>query len=98
MDSLDTNFLLRPIHGDFKEPMLGKRPVVLRDLISLWQIGIEVILAGPLGLDIDSAIETERCTHGKNNGHTVQDRKSTRKAQTHRAGVHVWRLAEFGRA
>ncbi len=46
VDAGDADFLLAALGGNLDETELGEGLVVLRDLVSLGQVGIEVILAG----------------------------------------------------
>ena len=80
MDSLDADFLYDPFNRDLNKSVLRQRPIVLRNLISLWQVRIEVILASPLGLRIHSTIQAKRGTHGESHRHTVENRQCAGKA------------------
>src|SRR5262249_54541321 len=57
VDSLNADFLHSPVHGDLNKTMPRQRPIVLGDLIPLWEVRIEIILTSPLRFRIDRAIQ-----------------------------------------
>ena len=56
VDSGDADAFPDAIHRDVNVPMLGQRLMVLRDLITLRQIRIEIILASEAGHGTDFAV------------------------------------------
>src|SRR3954464_15701782 len=71
-----------------------KWSVVLRDLVSFGEIGIEIILARENGGGMDTALERERGTDGQFDDVLVEDRKGTRKTETDWTDVRVRRSAK----
>ena len=71
-----------------------ERLVELRDLISLGQIGIEVILAREDRRRVHRAAERERRTHRQLDRALVEHGQRARQREAHRTGVRVRRRAE----
>ncbi len=94
----DAHALARPVHLNIDPAVLRKRFIVLRDLITLGQVGIEIILAGKARARIDGAVER----HGRLRAHgydfAIQHRQRPRQPQANRADVAVRRVAETRRA
>ena len=83
---------------DFQPAILGQRLIVLRNLISLGQVGIEVILAGKTRPGIDGAVQRQRRLHRHGHGFPVQHRERAWQAEAHRANIGIRRIAEMRRA
>ena len=83
---------------DLDRSMFGEWFVVLRDLIALWKIGIEIILARKDRSPVDSALQSHRRQGRKFHGLPVQHGQSPRHSQTHRADVAVWWVTEMSGA
>ena len=69
--------------------------LVLRDLITLRQVGIEIVLACEYGARRDFALERYGDDGGQPHCCVVGDRQRPRQTEAHRTGVHVRRVAEF---
>ena len=80
--------------GDIDIPVLGESLVELGDLVTLWQIGIEVVLAGEDGTLADLAVEGERGQRGELDGALVEDGQGSGQAEANGADVGVGRGAE----
>ena len=94
----DADTLGRALRLEFDLASRGQRPVVLRDLIALRQVGIEVVLPGENGDRLDGGAERVRGAHRVLHGAPVQDRQGAGQTQAHRAHVDVRRCAERGAA
>ena len=70
-----------------------QRNVVLADLIRLWHIGIEVILAVE-DARLDGTVERDSDTHCQFHSLTVEHRQCSGKPKRHRVDVDVWFIAE----
>ena len=81
--------------ADLDAPVGRERLVELRDLISLRQIGIEIVLAREDRRRVDRAAERERGAHRQLDGVLVEHRQRAGQRETHRAGVRVRRRAEI---
>ena len=90
-DALAGPWQLQPASG-------GEGEVVLADLVVLGQVGIEVVLAVPLGERGDVAAQGQGGAQGQLEGPAVQHGQRAGQAQAHRAGRAVGRQAERGRA
>ena len=65
VDAGDADFLFAALAGDLDETKLGEWLVVLRDLVSLGQVGIEIILAGEDRGFVDAAVQGHGCQRGE---------------------------------
>src|SRR4051812_9798250 len=74
--------------------MLSQRLIELRNLVTLWQVGIEVILAGEDAGFIDAAIQRHGREHRELDCFLIENRKRARQAEAHWADVRVGRSAE----
>src|SRR5688572_20982743 len=100
----DPDLLWTPLDGmtrriafgshDLQLTIGGERLIVLRDLITLWQVRIEVVLAREDRLMIDTQPERQCRPSTEFDGATIQDRQRTGQAETRRAGVCVWFITE----
>ena|SRR5689334_8887842 len=72
--------------------------VVLGNLVSLGQVGIEVVFAGEDRGLADLAIQRHGCTNRVLDGLSIQNRKRSRQSQAHRADVRIRRRAKLRRA
>ena len=75
--------------------MLSERLVVLRNLVSLGQIGIEIILAGKDRSFVDPAIQSHGGEHREFDSLAIQDGQGAGKSQADRADIGVGRIAEM---
>ena len=64
--------------------MFRKRLVVLRNLVSLGQVRVEVILASEARKGIDAAVQRNGCANGKFNSLAAHDGQCARHSQTNR--------------
>jgi len=78
--------------------MLRERPVVLRDLVALREIGIEVVFPREDRSRIDVEIEREGCARRHFDHPSIQDRKRARQPQADGARIGVGLVAEPSRA
>ena len=75
-----------------------QREVVLADLVTLRQIGVEVVLAVPARRRRDRRLDRETRRQDVLDGPSVDDRQRTRQPQADRADVGVrWRAVEVRR-
>src|SRR5215510_9781867 len=81
----------------FDRAALGKRAVVLRDLIALRQIGIKIIFPREDRFGVYLKIESERGLTRHLHGLAVERRQRAGQTQADRTGVTVRLLPEFGR-
>ena len=81
----------------FKPTINVDRLVVLRDLIGLWHIGIEVVLAVKSAW-LHFAVESKSNTHRELNCLTVENWQGTRKSESYRINVCVRIIAKTVRA
>ena len=75
-----------------------QRLVELRDLVSLRQVGIEVVLAREDRRRLHGAAERQRRSDRQLDGVIVEHRQRAGKRETDRTGVRVRRRAEIRRA
>jgi hypothetical protein len=76
----------------------ARRHIVLGDLIALWQVGVEVVLAGEDGTGRDLAAEREPELQRPFDRLPVRHGEGAREAEADRAGLGVLGRAEPGRA
>ena len=99
MRTRDTDRLPRPVvQDDFQRSVLDDRPLVLADLVTLGQVGIEVVLArehGPRG-DLGAGGESE--LHGHAHRFGIQHRQHAGIAEVHEVRLRVRCRAVGGRA
>ena len=79
---------------DFEGAMGGERLIVLRDLITLRQVGIKIILAREDRTLIDAQAERLRRARTQLNRAPIQNRQSTRQAETYGTGIRVRLVAK----
>jgi len=89
MDTLNPDFFVGPIQLDLDKTVLRQRPIILRDLVSLGEIGLEIILARPLRVHVDLTVQADRRFHRHAYGHTIQNRQRARQTETHRTGIRI---------
>ncbi len=80
---------------NFDEAVLRERLVELRNLVTLGQIGVEVIFAGEDGVLTDLAIEREGGQHGELNSAPIEDGQRSGQTEAYRADVGVRGRAEL---
>src|SRR5688572_26148332 len=97
MDALYTDFLVSSVNEDLDETMLRQRPVVLRNLVAFGEVGIKVVLAGPLRFRVDLAVQAQRSLKRHRDGHAIQNRQRPRQTKAYRARVKVRRFTELRR-
>src|SRR5215469_14557314 len=99
MHACDANALASAsLRGDFDVAVLGKRLVVLRDLVALGEIGIEVILAGKDRVLANLAVEGHRREYREFHRQSIEHRESAWQPEAHRTNIRVRRIAELRRA
>src|SRR5947209_1081122 len=76
---------------EFDGAMLRERFVVLRDLISLGQVRIEVVLAREDAALVDRALERKGRLDGELHGTAIEHGQGSGKSETHRADIGVGR-------
>src|SRR5262249_15759626 len=77
---------------EFERPGRRQRSLVLRDLITLWKIGIEVVLAREDRCLVDMAAEREAGPDREIDSRSIEDRQRAGKPEAHRTDVRVrWR-------
>ncbi len=86
MNAQDADGLAR---GQGELAVLADGGVVLRDLDSPGQVGVEVVLAREDRLAPDAAAERQAGADGELDSLLVQDRQDTGQAQADRAGVGI---------
>src|SRR5947209_17065514 len=82
----------------FDGAMLRERLVVLRDLISLGQVRIEVVLAREDAALVDRTFQRKGRLYGELHGTAIEHGQRSRQSQTHRTDVRVGRYPELCRA
>jgi hypothetical protein len=76
----------------FQRPSARQRLLVLRNLITLGQIGIEIVLSSENRRLVDVAVQSQPGTNGQIDRRSIQDRQRPWKAETNRTDVRVgWR-------
>ena len=90
----DPNALGGAAGFDLDEAMFGERLVELRDLVSLGQVGIEIIFSREDGGLVDLAIQRHRREHREFHSFLVQYGKRSRKPKADGADVSVRRRAK----
>src|SRR6476620_6559002 len=83
---------------DLELAVCGKRPVILRDLITLRKVRVEVILAGKNRFVVYVKPESEGRARAELHRATIQHGKSARQTQTDRASVFIRLIAKSSRA
>ena len=78
--------------GDGDAAVLRKRKIKLTDLVTLREVGIEVVL--PVPTCGCGTLRTDRGTHGEYflNGSSVRHREGAWEAEAGWAGARVWRV------
>ena len=84
--------------ADLERAAGRQRPVVLGDLVSLREVGIEVVLPREDRARMHLAAERDRGAHGELHRARVQHRQRARVAEADRADLRVRRRAVRGRA
>ena len=75
---------------DLHHALADDRPLVLRDLIALRQVGIEVVLAVEHGDEIDLGVEPEARAHGLRHASLVDHRQHARHGRIDERDVACW--------
>src|SRR5215470_7929696 len=94
----DADLLLASFGRDFDEAEFGQWLVVLRDLVSLWEIGIEVVLTGKDRGLVEAAVQGHGGQRGELDDFLVQYWERAGHSQANGANIGVWRGAKFRRA
>ncbi len=87
MEPLDPHALR--VMGERQQSALGKRTVVLADLVALRQVGVEVVLAREDRGGMDLAAQRRGERDGQVDGMAVDHRQGARVSQAHRADQGV---------
>src|SRR5947209_8672794 len=83
---------------EFDGAMLRERLVVLRDLISLGQVRIEVVLAREDAALVDRTFQRKGRLYGELHGTAIEHGQRSRQSQTHGTDVGIRRHPELRRA
>ena len=94
MNSGDADAGGLPIDGNVHMTVLGKRLVILRDLVTLRQIRIEIVLARKSGKRTNFAVQRYAGTNRHLHRIATEHRKRSRHSETNRTNVAVWLCAE----
>jgi len=94
----DADGFFSAVHLNLNFAVFGNRQFELRNLISLGQVGIEVIFSGKLIALVDSEIAGQRQLDGVMDNLPVQHGQGPGHAETDRAGMGIGRRAECGGA
>ena len=104
VESRNTDRLRAPLDGmtglvtlgghDLEFTVGRERLIVLRDLIALWQVRIEVVLARKDRLVIDLQTKREGRARAELDGAAIQHRQRSRQAKTGRTRVRVRLVAK----
>jgi hypothetical protein len=89
MDAANPHILHACFRFDLDFPICGKRLVILRNLISLRQVWIEIILAGEDAFRMDLAAESQSHADRQFHRFLVQHRERTRLTRANRADVAI---------
>src|SRR5215207_11244311 len=89
VDAADPHILYASLCFDPEVSICGERLVILRDLISFWQIGIEIILAGENAFGVNLTAERQPNTDRQLNGLPVQHRKRAWLPRTNGTDIPV---------
>ena len=84
--------------GNLDGAKFRQRPVILRDLVSLGQIRVEIVLASENRSLIDAAAQCHGGKGGELDRFSIQYRQRARHSQADGAHVGVWWIAEASRA
>src|SRR6516165_2406514 len=76
----------------------GKGEFVLRNLVALGQIGVEVVFPGKTRMLVNGTIQRQGGAHAHLDRAFVQNWQRSGQAETDRANIGVWRVAEARRA
>ena len=79
---------------DLEFAVSRERLIVLRDLVTLRQVGIEIVFAREDRSVVDVQTERESRTRAKFDDATIQHRQRAGQTKTRRTGVRVWLVAE----
>src|SRR5438270_13206940 len=102
MDASNTNSFLgchrwgsrRTLSLYFDVTMLRQRPVILRNLVALGEIGIKIILAREDRGLANLALQRHGSEYRKFHRLAVQNRQCSRMAQAHGTDIGIGRIAE----
>ena len=81
---------------DLHHALADDRPLVLRDLIALRQVGIEVVLAVEHGDEIDLGVEPQARAHGLRHASLVDHRQHARHGRIDERDMGIGLAAELG--
>jgi hypothetical protein len=98
MYSRDADFLGNAATIDFDMTTLGQRLVILRNLVSLGQVRIKIILARENRSLMNLAIQSHRREHGKLHNFAIKHRQGSGQTQTHGTDIGIGGSAEAGGA
>src|SRR5438045_1889332 len=98
MKTSDSDFLYPTRAANRNPSMLSQRLVILRNLISLGQVRVEVILPRKDRSLIYAAIQGHCCQDRKFHRFAIQHRQSSRQSETNRANICIGRVAKSRRA
>jgi len=98
MDTVDTNYLVLTVHLNVNMTVKADRTRHLGNLISLGQVGIEIILSVPLCKAADITIHNIACLDDILNSASVEHGKCSRKTAAYGTAAGVRLAAKLGRA
>jgi len=92
---LDPDSVCLAVYCYMKLPIHRERLIILRDLVTLWQVGIKIILAVEDALFRDRAFHRQRYPGQVTNSLAVHHRQRPRVRQAYRADARVGPAAEL---
>ena len=95
MHLMDTDFLFSCRRLDLHISVSCNRQIQLGNLIILWVVGIKIVLAVKLAHLRDLTVCSKPQSHRILYHLFIQYREGARHTRTHRAGMRIWRAAEF---
>ncbi len=98
VDAGDADALPDALHLNLDIAVLGKRLVVLRDLIALGKVGIKIVLAREYRFRIHRTVQRQSRFDAQFHGLAAQYRQRAGQAEANRAHIRIGRRAEAGGA
>ncbi len=97
-------FFLPPLISPLPSMSMSMNPnscqwlVILRNLVALGQVRIKIIFPRKDGNFIDPTLQGHSRQRREFHGFAIQNGQSSRKSQTNRAHISIWRIAKARRA
>jgi hypothetical protein len=95
-DDADAFFLA--IALDVNVPIRGQGKLILGDLVSLGEVGVEIVFSGKLTVRGNPAVSGQGSSQGILQDRPVENWQASGKACTHRAGKGIGLVTKEGRA